>query len=321
MSDIPNRVGLLVGREERFPSALIERINQSKTGVTAEMMTLNGTRLGDVAAYRVILDRISHEAPYYRVFLSKAIADGVIVINNPLWWSADNKFIECVLAQRLGVAVPRTVLLPNVSYDADIVPASLRNLGVVDWDEIVEYIGLPAILKPAIGGGSKNISMVDSQEELVRAYERSGSLTMIVQERIEYENYVRCWVLGRQEVRVSGYDYHKPHADRYCVEHRLSSELYDRVVRECLTLTRALGYDMDTVEFAIKDGVPYAIDFLNPAPDCEPVSVGQENFEWVVDHAAALCIRYAQTETQPPPPDWRALVGAVPEILAASSQD
>ncbi len=314
MTESPPLVGVIVGRERGFPEALIECINRQGRGVNAEMVHLGGTRLDRAVPYRVILDRISHEVPYYRAFLTKAVADGVTVINNPFWWSADNKFIECVLARSLGVAVPRTVLLPNVEYEADIIDESLRNLLPIDWDEVIEYVGLPAILKPAIGGGNKNISPVESREELIRAYEASSSLTMIVQQKVRYQNYVRCWVLGREEVRVSGYDYHKPRAERYRVDHGLSPELCDRVVRDCLTLTRALGYDMDTVELAIEDGVPYAIDFLNPAPDCEPASVGQEHFEWVVKHAAELCIRYALSEVQSPPaPDWRALVGAVPE--------
>jgi hypothetical protein len=308
-------IGLLVGRERNFPEALIEAINGRDTqGVRAEMVRLAGTRLDEQTPYRVILDRISHEVPYYRAYLTKAVADGTIVVNNPFWWSADNKFVECVIAERLGVAVPRTVLLPNVSYEADIIDESLRNLEPsLPWQDIATYIGMPAVLKPAIGGGSKNVSVVDTVDELIAAYQESGHLTMIVQECIVYDNYARCWVIGRNNVRVSGYDYHKPHAERYRIEHRLETELYDRIVRDCLTLTRALGYDMDTVEFAVREGVPYAIDFLNPAPDCDPPSVGRDNFEWVVEHTADLLIRYATGKKLPPPaPTAGALATAVP---------
>lgn len=309
-------IGIIVGREETFPDALIEEINRRGVdGARAEMVRLSGTRLDERTPYSVILDRISHEVPYYRAYLTKAVADGVIVVNNPFWWSADNKFIECVIAERLGVAVPKTVLLPNISYEADIIDASLRNLVTpLPWDDILEYVGLPAVLKPAIGGGSKNITVAQSREELVEAYEASGSLTMIVQECIVYENYARCWAIGREHVRVSGYDYHKPRADRYRVQHRLSDGLYDRIVHDCVSLTRALGYDMDTLEFAIRGDIPYAIDFLNPAPDCDPPSVGQENFEWVVRHVADLLIGYATGEFSAPNPDAVSLVGAVPSV-------
>lgn len=313
-------IGLLVGRERIFPEALIETINgRQVNGVRAEMARLGGTRLDEQTRYRVILDRISHEVPYYRAYLTKAVADGAIVVNNPFWWSADNKFVECVIAERLGVAVPRTVLLPNVSYEADIIDESLRNLeSSIPWTEIAGYIGMPAVLKPAIGGGSKNVSVVDTVDELITAYQQSGHLTMIVQECIVYDNYARCWVIGRDEVRISGYDYHKPRAERYRIEHRLEPEVYDRIMHDCLALTRALGYDMDTVEFAVRDGVPYAIDFLNPAPDCDPPSVGQENFEWVVEHVADLLIRYATGERLPPPdPTAAALATAVPPLRSS----
>ncbi len=48
-------------------------------------------------------------------------------------------------------------------------------------------------------------------------------------------------------------------------------------------------------EFAIRNGIPYAIDFTNPAPDCDPPSVGQENFNWVLETAADMLIAKAKT--------------------------
>ncbi len=45
-----------------------------------------------------------------------------------------------------------------------------------------------------------------------------------------------------------------------------------------LRINNYLGYDFNTVELALRDGVPYAIDFCNPAPDAEVKSVGQEKF-------------------------------------------
>ena len=67
-------------------------------------------------------------------------------------------------------------------------------------------------------------------------------------------------------------------------------------MRDALTLCKALGYDLNTVEFAVQDGIPYAIDFLNPAPDADLNSVGPENFEWIVDAVADLAIEEAQAD-------------------------
>jgi hypothetical protein len=61
-----------------------------------------------------------------------------------------------------------------------------------------------------------------------------------------------------------------------------------------LRINHFLGYDFNTVELAIRDGIPYAIDFGNPAPDAERTSVGEENFEWVVETAANYAIELAQ---------------------------
>ena len=58
-----------------------------------------------------------------------------------------------------------------------------------------------------------------------------------------------------------------------------------------------LGYDLNTVEFACEDGIPYAIDFMNPAPDADVNSVGEDNFDWIVDTVAELAVRKAKEHT------------------------
>jgi hypothetical protein len=310
------KIGLMVGREERFPAALIESINNRGAGVTAEMVHISGTPATAAIPYQVIIDRISHEVPFYRTYLTKAVADGAVIINNPFWWSADNKYFEVVLAERVGVPVPRTVALPNRTYDADIIDRSLRNLVLpIPWEEIAAYTGLPAVLKPATGGGARDVSIVHSIQELEAAWERSGTLTMILQEKIEYQQYVRCFCIARKYVRTAGYDFSRGHFERFRPEHGLTPALEDTVEEYCLRLTRALGYDIDTLEFAVRDNVPIAIDFLNPAPDLEPDSVGAENFSWVLDRITDLAIRAAKDGTaKPPGPNWQAMVARVPAL-------
>ncbi len=300
------RVGLVVGRENTFPQPFLDQVNRRgrEHGVTAEIAILGGTAELEEPAHAVIVDRISHEIPYYRAHLKSAALLGTVVVNDPFWWEADEKFFECTLARRLGVAVPRTVVLPNKEYIPDIDHAtSLRNLRYpLDWEAIVRHTGLPAVLKPNTGGGWKDVSVVGSLPELMQAYDRSGQKTMILQEFIDWDDYVRCICIGREHVLPLRYEPRAPFEHRYMIDRPPEGELRRRAVADARTLVQALGYDMDTVEFAVKDGTLYAIDFLNPAPDFDDFSIKQEAFRWVLDRMSELVIGYALGAAEPP---WR----------------
>lgn len=287
------RVGLIIGREWSMPPALIDEINRRDEGVVAEFAKLSGTRENQAIPYDVLVDRISHEIPYYRTYLKNAALQGTYVINNPFMWSSDDKFFGASLAEKLGVAHPKTVVLPNKDYVEGIVSESLSNLEYpLDWDSILDYIGLPAVLKDAYGGGWKEVYIVHSKDELIWRYNESGLLTMILQEFIEWESYVRVMVLGQEWVLPMKYN---PRERRYYVEHdHMAADLGRRVVEDSLKLCRALGYDMNTLEFAVRDGVPYALDFMNPAPDMDIYSLTEVYFREVVNAMADLCIRKAK---------------------------
>ncbi|MBW3629572.1 MAG: hypothetical protein KY464_09760 [Gemmatimonadetes bacterium] len=288
------KIGLIVGREWSFPPAFIEEVRRRDEGVGAEYVQLAAPRMDEEVPYSMIIDRISHEVPFYRSYLKHAVLQGTTVVNNPFMWSADDKFFGASLATSLGVASPRTVVLPHKEYVPGIVhDESLRNLVYpLDWGAIIDYVGLPCILKDAHGGGWRDVYVCQSLEQLLRHFNESGRLLMIVQEYIHWEQFVRCICIGQEEVLPMKYD---PRERRYHVEHEhLSSELGDRIVRDSLKLVRALGYDMNSVEFAVKDGIPYAIDFMNPAPDMDVNSLTPHYFEWVVKKMADMAIRLAK---------------------------
>jgi hypothetical protein len=288
------KIGILVGMENTFPPALIEKINGMAAGVTAEYIKLGGVKMGEANGYRLIFDRISHEIPFYRSFLKNAVLNGTIVVNNPFWWSADEKFFGYSLATKLGLAVPKTVLLPQKGYKQGVTDASLRNLEFpLDWDGIIEHIGMPAILKPHDGGGWRDVYKVNSKEELWDSYDRTDTLAMTLQEFIDFTEYTRCYCVGRKEVLVMPYD---PANRRYVPrdERPLDPDLEARMIRDTILINEALGYDLNTVEFAVKDGVPYAIDFTNPAPDADIWSVTEPYFNWVTDAVARMLVDYAK---------------------------
>jgi hypothetical protein len=302
---MPKRVGLLVGQENTFPAPFLDRVNEKGKGeVVAELASLGPCpEITDPPSYDVLVDRISHEVGFYRAYVKAAALQGTAVINDPFWWEADEKFFECTLARKLGVAVPKTVVLPNKDYIGGIDPnKSLRNLAYpMDWEGMVDYTGLPAVLKPNTGGGWKDVYIVSSIDELIRAYDQTGTKTMILQEFIDWEDYTRCIVIGG-EVKVFRYDPKRDFFNRYVIDNPPTGDILDRSVEDARALTEALGYDVDTVEFAIRDGVLYAIDFLNPAPDFDNFSIKEEGFEWVLARMSDLVLAYAHSERTPP---WR----------------
>ena len=287
------RVGLFVGREWSFPPEFIKAVERRDAGVVAGYAKIGAPRFDEPPKYDLLIDRISHEVPVYRTYLKQAALRGAAVVNNPFMWSADDKFFGASLADRLGVASPKTVVLPNREYVPGIVPGeSLRNLEYpLDWQGIIDYVGMPCILKDAHGGGWKEVYVCRTPQELLHNYNSSGLLTMIVQEFIEFEHFVRCLVIGRDEVLPMKYD---PKNRKYVVDHaHLTPELGARIVRDARALCHALGYDMNSMEFAIRGGVPYAIDFMNPAPDMDIYSLTPTYFEWAVEHMADMAVRMA----------------------------
>jgi len=311
------RVGILVGREKTFPDALLKNINERGRGeVSADFIKLGGIRHDAPPQYDVVIDRISHEVPFYRATLKRMALEGTIIINNPFWWSADDKFFNYSLARKLGVAVPKTVLLPQKDYMLGIVSESLRNLEFpLDWQGIVNYVGLPAFLKPFDGGGWKNVSKINSLEELWSKYDQTGTLCMTLQEAIDFDQFVRCYCVGQEEVMIMAYDPRKPYLSGEQYIHNpnyLAPELADRVCQDVRTLCTALGYDLNTVEFAIKDDIPYAIDFMNPAPDAELASVGEFYHNWITNAVTNLVFRRLHEGRERPRYRWDALLSPEP---------
>jgi hypothetical protein len=307
------KIGLLCGREFSFPSAFLHRVNTlgRELGISAELVTLGGTRMLEASEYAVIVDRISHEIEYYRAFLKHAVLQGTYVINNPFWWTADDKFFNYGVAARLGLAIPKTVLLPQKAYppDVDLTPESLKNLQYpIDWESLLDYVGRPAILKPYSGGGWKHVYKVHDVGELLAAYDTTAPYCMTLQEFIDFELYVRCFTFGKTDIIPVAYD---PRQRRYLVEHEyLTADLGARVVRDAQTINMALGYEMNSIEFAIKDGVPFAIDFLNPACDFERDRITQFYFDIVVERMARLVIdRAVNPRPTSPWPRWEEMLG------------
>ncbi|WP_233169149.1 RimK family alpha-L-glutamate ligase [Hymenobacter sp. BT523] len=294
------KIGILFGQENTFPQAFVDRVNQKAVnGITAEFVNIEQVEQAVPCGYDVIIDRISQDVPFYRAYLKNAALTGTAIINNSFWWSADEKFFNNALAVQLGVPVPKTLLLPSKHRPDDTTENSFRNLALFDWQKAFDHIGFPAFMKPHAGGGWKSVYKVDNPEQAWRAYDETGQLVMLYQEAIEFEDYFRCYCLGGKHVLIMPYEPRNAPHERYQTTMKTEGEagqrLLDTIKNYTLRLCQGLGYDFNTVEFAVRDGIPIAIDFGNPAPDADINSVGPENFEWVVEHAAQLAIERAQS--------------------------
>jgi hypothetical protein len=293
------KIGILYGMERSFPEAFVERVNKmGLKDIHAEPAVVDMVQQGVGDGYAVIIDRISQDVPFYRAYLKNAAVSGTAVINNPFWQSADEKFFNNALAVKLGVPVPKTVILPSNEKPTDTQDSSFSNLKFpLSWEKIFEHIGWPAYMKPHAGGGWKSVYKLTSMEDFFKAYKETSQLVMMLQEEIIFTEYFRCYCLGRKYVRVMQYEPRNPHHLRYVVSGPPASDkLVKKVHDYVLDLCHALGYDFNTVEMAVRDGVPYAIDFCNPAPDADVKSVGQENFDWVVEHAAKMAVEKARAQ-------------------------
>ncbi len=290
------KIGILHGKESSFPEAFVQRVNAKNVkGVVAERAFVDELMQGEPTPYAVLIDRISQDVPFYRAYLKNAALTGTAVLNNPFWWSADEKFFNNCLSTKIGVPVPKTVLLPSKQMPPDTSGQSFRNLKYpLEWDKMVEYLGgFPLYMKPHSGGGWKSVYKVKSFEDFFNSYNETGELVMLLQECIDFDAYFRCYCLGGKYVRIMDYEPRNVHHLRYVADFKPSKELLATMTDYVLRLNHGLGYDFNTVEFAVRDGIPIAIDFCNPAPDADVHSVGEENFEWVVENAANMAIEKA----------------------------
>lgn len=289
------KIGMLFGKERSFPMAFIERVNSKNIeGIIAEPVRIDKVMQGEPSGYAVIFDRISQDVPFYRAYLKNAALCGTTVINNPFWWSADEKFFNNCLATKIGVPVPKTVILPSKDLPTDTSDESFSNLAYpLDWEGIFKYIGFPAYMKPFAGGGWKSVYQLNSIDEFFEKHAETEQLVMMLQEEIKFDEYYRCYCIGGKYVRIMPYEPRNPHHLRYVADFTPSPERYKQMEDIVLRICQYLGYDFNTVELALRDGVPYAIDFCNPAPDADIKSVGQANFDWVVETAANYAIEKA----------------------------
>ncbi len=295
------KIGLLYGMENTFPMALFEALKTKGKSlhIIPENVLIDKLEQGQTPPYEVIIDRISSEVPFYQSYLKNASLQGSAVLNNPFWTATDEKFFNNSLAKKLDIPVPETFLIPSKQRPNTVSAQSFRNLKFpLDWEYMFEKVGFPAYIKPFDGGGWKNVYKVDSIEELWQKQEICSELVLLFQEAIDYTDYYRCFCIGGKYIHIMPYapqnEFHLRYAPTAKKQGPAEKALFAKMEEYCQILNEHLGYDFNTVEFAIKDGIPYAIDFCNPVPDADLHSVGSQNFEWIVENTATFALEKAQ---------------------------
>jgi hypothetical protein len=292
------RIGILVGQEQDWPNAFITAVNQQTDVATAEFVKLGGTFLNERYPYDLIIDRISHEISYYRSYLKVAALQGCIVINDPLVWSADSKFFNNAITNKLALKSPRSVVLPNKEVEEENKPDSFRNLVYpMDWAGIIDYVGVPAIFKDVSVGGRRLVYRVHSVDELIQRYDESGTRTMILQQIIESDVHIHAFVMGQEKVQLLRYS---------LADGRYLPDLIDAQSTKGQTLTQAaiklsqtFGYDINMVEFVLQGDTPYVINSTNPAPSIDKTLMNDEQFAWCLQESVALALHRLERPLPP----------------------
>src|SRR6201981_2041373 len=168
-------------------------------------------------------------------------------------------------------------------------------------------------MNPVHCGGWRDVYHIHNRDEFFRAYDQSGNLAMMYQKAVNFKEYFRCYVVGQKKVHIMPYEPRNPFHERYVQNPpAYDKKLLNRVEQDAWKRCQALGYDLNTVEFAVEDGIPYAIDFMNPAPDADLHSVGQANFDWIVREVADLAIAKAKQAPKTLDLNWASFLTSQP---------
>jgi len=287
-------LGLSLGADVCWPicyEELVKRldlnlsINGESVGFEVERITIEPFDLQQPCRYDVLIDRLTHWYNPSREWIKKAvILDDLYVLNNPWTLQSMEKQTSYCAMMKLGLPVPRTWMVPPKEYEhhADLQPTLDRYAKLFDLKAIGEDLGYPLFMKPYDGGAWVGVNKIDNDEQLLEAYEESGTMLMHMQQAVDgFDLFVRCVGVGPQ-VNVIKYDPVAPLHDRYKVDFDFASEAELRHLRNMtLTINTFFGWDFNSCEALRLNGVFHPIDFANACPDSQVTSL-HYHFPWLI---------------------------------------
>lgn len=289
----PVKIGLLIGAESDWPEALMTAVQESGENAAAELVKIGSIMMDEAVNFDVIIDRMSHKVPFYRAYAKHAAMHGVYLINNPFIWDVDSKFLGTAVLAKLGLKSPRTVILPNKYIESETTPDTFRNLKYpMDWDAIIAYVGVPAIFKDIHSGGRQFASRVHNVDELIQRYDESNTRTTVLQEIVASTDNLHAFVIGQQDVMILHYS----HANGTYLPGFLATDegLGQKLAESARRITQIYQYDVNMVEFVVKNENIYVINNTNPVPDIDRRMMSGEQFGWCIRKMAQWAIERGQ---------------------------
>ncbi|MEM1264714.1 MAG: hypothetical protein AAGI50_01715 [Pseudomonadota bacterium] len=287
-------IGLSLGADICWPIAyehlfdalkLDLKIGADRLSFNCERVTIEPFDLRQPVKYDVVIDRLTHWYSTSREWIKKGILlNDLYVYNNPWSLQSNEKHTSYAAMMRLGLPVPDTWMLPPKAYDlTDDLDATLRQYArMFSLEDIGADLGYPFFMKPYHGGGWKGVSKIDNLDDFQRSYDASGTEVMNIQAAVEpYERFVRCVGLGPQ-LRKVNYDPTAPLHDRYRIETDFLTPADTTVLEQTtLTINSFFGWDFNSCEALLRDGIWHPIDFANACPDSQVTSL-HYHFPWLI---------------------------------------
>lgn len=296
MKHVVRRIGLSLGADLEWPVFFEDivrlldldiEIGGERITFEVERVTIEPFDIAQPVRYDVLVDRLTHWYHTSREWIKKAVVhDDLYVFNNPFTIQSMEKHTSYAAMMRLGLPVPKTLLLPPKEYDTAGMPdleITLRQYArLFDLGEAGRRIGYPSFLKPYDGGAWRGVSRIENEEQLQTAYDQSGRQIMHLQEAIEpFDLFVRCLGVGPQ-VNVIRYDPAASLHERYTVDFNFVDEEEWSLLQDMvLTINSFFGWDFNSCESLRKNGVFYPIDFANACPDSQVTSL-HYHLPWLV---------------------------------------
>jgi hypothetical protein len=292
--DTKHLIGLLLGTEEDWPAAyqtLIARLGAVTDGsgrrhhITTERVTIEPFDLRDRPRHDLVIDRLAYWYYHPREWLKKvALMDDVYLLNSPFTFQSMEKHAAYCAMIRLGLKVPKTVLVPfkNPPENPRYATTAARYNQPFDLQAIAADIGYPLFMKPYDGGQWIGVSRIRDDAELQEAYDASGERLMHLQESVEgYDVFARSLSIG-PETMVMNFRPDLPMHDRYAVSHDfLSREIGEEVVTIGRLVNAFFRWEFNSCETLVRGSDVYPIDYANASPDVALTSL-HYYFPWAM---------------------------------------